>query len=285
MNTPMTAIIVSLLLTSLAAAQTEKRSESADITEPSAQIVGDIVLGAARPVGEVRLRNFLGIQGTGVELIKPKTGHDFRVVVFKVKSKNTLQPKAYILETKPGESFAPIGICGGDVGPQYYSVDNLLAEQVRLEVGAKETAKIADGKFTDWDITAPYLTFLYQVPADSKSYALRYGSKRFDAIEKITPDPDLQKISKPLNTIPPSSPQKSQAAEANREKSAENASKPKTAKPTESDPEKVASNKLTLAKKLLNTNKSAAKKRLEEIVNDFEGTAAAKEAEDLLKSP
>lgn len=47
--------------------------------------------------------------------------------------------------------------------------------------------------------------------------------------------------------------------------------------------EKAAVTKLKAAKTLLDKNKSAAKKRLEEIVGDYAGTAAAKEAENLLK--
>ena len=54
------------------------------------------------------------------------------------------------------------------------------------------------------------------------------------------------------------------------------------AKP-EIDPEILAASKRTQAKSILKSNKSAGKQRLEAIVNEFEGTAAAKEAQKLLK--
>ena len=53
-------------------------------------------------------------------------------------------------------------------------------------------------------------------------------------------------------------------------------------KSPEVDREKTAEGKLKLAKSLLKTNLTAAKKRLKEIVNDFDGTEAAKEANKLL---
>lgn len=58
--------------------------------------------------------------------------------------------------------------------------------------------------------------------------------------------------------------------------------KPLKPKSSEADREKSADSKLKLAKTLLKTNRSAAIKRLEEIVKNFEGTAAAMEASKLL---
>lgn len=49
------------------------------------------------------------------------------------------------------------------------------------------------------------------------------------------------------------------------------------------DRAKQAESKLRLAKLLLPSNKQAARKRLEEIVKDFDGTNAAKEAEEMLR--
>jgi len=54
--------------------------------------------------------------------------------------------------------------------------------------------------------------------------------------------------------------------------------------PSEVNREKAAEAKLRLAKNLLQTNRDAAKKWLREIVKDFDGTEAAKEAVELLNT-
>jgi len=54
-------------------------------------------------------------------------------------------------------------------------------------------------------------------------------------------------------------------------------------KPAVLDAEQAGAKKLKLAKDLLSKNKELGRKRLQEIVNDFKGTAAAMEAEELLK--
>lgn len=61
--------------------------------------------------------------------------------------------------------------------------------------------------------------------------------------------------------------------------------KPKDAEPAkpENDPETLAASKLTQAKSILKSNKSAGRKRLEAIVKEFGGTEAAAEAQKRLK--
>jgi hypothetical protein len=74
------------------------------------------------------------------------------------------------------------------------------------------------------------------------------------------------------------------APKAPPKRAAEKVTAPKVKTPAKADREKVAANKLSLAKSLLQSNEDAARKRLEEIVKDFQGTAAAQEAEKLLKA-
>jgi len=53
--------------------------------------------------------------------------------------------------------------------------------------------------------------------------------------------------------------------------------------PIDVNPETAAANKLKLAKGLMSQNKAAARKRLEEITAEFDGTEAAREASEILK--
>lgn len=166
--------------------------------------------------------------------------------------------------------------------------DDELGRPIRLSHGKDFSVDVPSQSFTlanlpqsdELAITMPKINIPINIPINISPPKITIPSPTFTP-PKITTS-DISKLPSGTETNGPET--KAKTSKTKPQATSKKPAPPKESpKPRETDPEKIASSRLRLAKNLLESNKSGAIKRLEEIIEEFPETSAAKEAQALLK--